>query len=270
MKSLYDFEFLVNEVFYKCWHILDYIEKHPDMSELDRCAIKATIMDALVYKKLIDPNRESLDFDNLCIRDDLNHYTYCEHPDVCGIPIWMKEKLRERSVVISAGLPVTLFLAKPAGSVKYCLYDPNTAISTIFPDAVFYDVFHISPNRNVRIDNPRPFVEVDIGGEMYLVDSLSKRIYKSSFFKERYGFEIVSMGKVSELEGDNLKTYQKQTRPQDNLATMIPFFEMILNNSELMSELAEMKYEFEVCLRKNPEAVIEADKFKKQIATGCI
>lgn len=62
MKSLLDYEPLVNEVFYKCWHILEYIEKHLEMTELDKEAIQATIMDALVYKNLINPEKESLDW----------------------------------------------------------------------------------------------------------------------------------------------------------------------------------------------------------------
>ena len=51
MTNLLDYEVLVNETFYKCWHILDYIKAHPNMSEPDKEAINATIMDALVTKK---------------------------------------------------------------------------------------------------------------------------------------------------------------------------------------------------------------------------
>lgn len=99
LKSLYDYDLLVNDVFYRCWHILQYIEMHPDMDKLEKEAIKATIMDALVYKKEINPKKQSLDFDNLCIVDNLNHYTYEEHPDICGIPLWMKKNL-ERKVLL--------------------------------------------------------------------------------------------------------------------------------------------------------------------------
>lgn len=62
MKNLFDYELLVNEVFYKCWHILEYIEKHPNMSDLDRQAIKATIMDALVTKKTNRPKKSIIRF----------------------------------------------------------------------------------------------------------------------------------------------------------------------------------------------------------------
>lgn len=74
MKSLFEYDVLVNHTFYRSWHILKYIEKHPDMSELDREAIKATIMDALVYDGAIDPDWEYLDLDNLCISGDAAGY----------------------------------------------------------------------------------------------------------------------------------------------------------------------------------------------------
>lgn len=83
MKKLLEYDFLMNDVFYKCWHILEYIDKHPNMSKLDREAIKATIMDALVYKDLIEAEKQSLDLDNMCIREDLEHYKYESHPNVC-------------------------------------------------------------------------------------------------------------------------------------------------------------------------------------------
>ena len=50
MKSLFEYDVLVNDVFYRCWHILEYIEKHSDIDKLERDAIQATIMDALVFR----------------------------------------------------------------------------------------------------------------------------------------------------------------------------------------------------------------------------
>ena len=67
MKSLLNFELITNEVFYRGWHILEYIEHHPDMPPLERESIEATIMEALVSKKLIDPKKGSLDLNNLSI-----------------------------------------------------------------------------------------------------------------------------------------------------------------------------------------------------------
>ena len=64
MHNLYDYNVLVNDTFYKCWHILEYILNHPNMDDLEKKAIKATIMDSLVYHKLIDKDKSSLDLDN--------------------------------------------------------------------------------------------------------------------------------------------------------------------------------------------------------------
>lgn len=152
MKSLFEYEFLVNEVFYKCYHILEWIKLNPNMSDLDRKAIQATIMDALVYKKLIDPSKESLDLKHLCIVDNLDYYVYEEHPDICGIPQWMKEEFRKKMLAITGGIPISMFLAKPPSKIsRYCVFDPNTAVSAIFSDATFYNVLYNSPTRNVKL-----------------------------------------------------------------------------------------------------------------------
>lgn len=269
MKSLLDYELLVDEVFYKCWHILDYIEKHPEMTELDKQAIQATIMDALVYKNLINPEKESLDLDHLCIRDDLNHYRYEKYPNVCGIPLWMKEELRKKCLYITGGIPTSLYLSKPPSKIiRYCVYDPNTAISSIFPDATFYNVFYNSPTRNVRIDSDRPFVEVKILDELYLVDSITKRIFKSSYFKENYGFEIVSQVRVSELKKDKKKIYQEHISERNSFGTMIPFYEMTIEALCQNPNYAEMIYEFNKCKQYYPNSCEEAEEFKRVVNGG--
>ncbi len=269
MKSLLDYKYLVNDVFYRCWPILEYIEKHPNMAELEREAIKATIMDALVYKKLIDPEKESLDLDNVCIREDLDHYRYELHPNICGIPQWMKEAFRHKSIMITAGLPISLFLAKPPSKVsRYCVYDPNTAVSSIFPDATFYEVFYTSPTRGIRIEKSRPFVEVEIDGVSYLVDTLTKRIIKSSFFKENYGFDIVDEMTVSKLNRQKKEIYEEQTQERNGLYRMLPFFEMTIeaiSEKSKRSEWAEMIYEFEKSKANDPESVKEATRFMEVI-----
>ena len=71
MKKLEEYEVLTTETFYKCWHILDWIHAHPNMSKLDKDEIKATIMDALVYRQQIDPSKQSLDLQNLTIVDNM-------------------------------------------------------------------------------------------------------------------------------------------------------------------------------------------------------
>ena len=269
MKCLFDYDVLVEEVFYKCWHILEYLEKHSSLSELDKEAIKATIMDALVYKKLINPEKESLDLEHLCIRNDLNHYTYKKNPNVCGIPLWMKEELRKKCLHITGGVPVSLFLAKPPSKIsRYCVYDPNTAISSIFKDATFYDVFYQSPTRNVRIEEARPFVEVEIERELYLVDSLTKRIFKSSYFKENYGFEVVNQVRVSELKRKKKGLYQEHISERNSFGTTIPFYEMTISSIRDVPNQAEMIYEFHKCKEYYPQACEEAEEFKKAVNGG--
>lgn len=97
MRKLESYELLVNDVFYRSQHILDYIVNPSDMGALDREVVCATIMDALVYKGLIDPTNQSLDFNTLCICDDLEHYCYDSEPFVTSISLEIKEK-NERKV----------------------------------------------------------------------------------------------------------------------------------------------------------------------------
>lgn len=93
----------------------------------------------------------------------------------------MKEEFRKKSIYISAGIPISIFLSKPPDKfARYCVYDPNSAVSSIFKDATFYNCYYNFPTRGVRIEEIRPFVEVKIEGEGYLVDTLTKRILKSS------------------------------------------------------------------------------------------
>lgn len=269
MKSLLDYDYLINDVFYRCWHILEYIEHHPNMSELEKEAIKATIMDALVYKGLIDPEKESLDLDNMCIRDNLDYYCYELHPNVCGIPQWMKEAFRHKRLHITAGMPISVHLAKPPSKIiRYCVYDPNTAVSSIFPDATFYNVFYTSPTRGIRIEDKRPFVEVEIEGELYLVDTITKRIFKSSYFKETYGFEVTEEVRVSELKGEKLKIYQEHTSEIDSYEETIPFIEMTLTGIINSPDNAEMVYEFERSREIYPESFAEARRFMEMVRTA--
>lgn len=260
MKSLFDYEVLTNEVFYRCFHILDYLLNNKNISDIDKEAIKATIMDALVERGKINPDCQSLDLDNLCIVDNLEHYVYNKYPDVCGIPLWMKDKMRKKAVTISAGIPVMLFLAKPSSKyARYCVYDQNTAVSSIFPKATFYNCFYDSPTRNgIRIDSVRPFLEVDIDGELYLVDTLTKRIFKSSWFKKKYNLEIISRYSTDELSDDNLIMYKNSIADSNNLAEVLHFLLLSLENNNL-PQYAEMKHEINESKKYFP---FEWDKYK--------
>lgn len=266
MKSLVDYEVLRNEVFYRTWHILDWIEAHAkEMTALDKEALKATIMDALVTRKQIDPEKQSLDFENLCIVDNLAHYRYEKHPNICGIPLWMKDEFRKKSLYITAGMPISLFLARPTSNiVRYCVYDPNTAVSSIFEDATFYDAYYDSPTRQgVRLDKTRPFVEVDIDGELYLVDILTKRILKSSWFKEMYNFEAKYQYKISEFDEKELENYKNITSERRTLWMQIPFLKPLLDFN--LPDQAEQIYEAEQSKIYFPEEWEKAEEFMEEV-----
>lgn len=251
MKSLYEYEVLVNDTFYRSWHVLEYIEQHPNMSELDKEAVKATIMDALVYAGAIDPDWEYLDLENCCISGDPAGYEYDIHPNVSSIPMWLKEEMRHKCVKISAGIPVAMYVARPASYPgAYCVYDPNTAVSSLFKDFTFYEAKYVSPTRGVKIEKSRPFVEVDINGELYLVDILTKRIFKTSWFKENYDMEIIDSNSPKKFNRGQREHYKEQTEDSVEIATYLCFTEMLRSMIPKSHKDAEFDYELEQA-RKN-------------------
>lgn len=254
MKSLYEYEVLVNDTFYRSWHVLDYIEQHPNMSELDKEAVKATIMDALVYDGAIDPDWEYLDLENCCISGDPAGYEYDIHPNVSSIPMWLKEEMRHKCVKISAGIPVAMYVARPAAYPgAYCVYDPNTAVSSLFKDFTFYEAKYVSPTRGVKIEKSRPFVEVDINGELYLVDILTKRIFKTSWFKETYDMEIIDSNSPSKFNRGQREHYKEQTEDSVEIATYLCFTEMLRSMIPKSQKDAEFDYELEQARKNYPE-----------------
>lgn len=264
MTSLKNYDLIVKDVFYRSWHILDYIEKNPQMSDLDREAIKATIMDALVYKKLIDPKKQSLDLDNLCICDNLNHYCYEEKPFVTSIPLDIKEKMRKKSFHISGGLPASVFYAKPAGSVSFCIYDMNTVFSAFFDEFTFIDCDYNSPTRGCVIAEDRPFIEVTINGTKYLVDALTKRIFNSEQFRKRYNLIEKHVISKKDFNERQKQLYKEDTEEYINYASQIAFFDSFgLINKGSMSEMA---YEYEKSKEIYPEQFEEAEEVKKEMA----
>lgn len=266
MKSLIDYPILTNDTFYKCWRILDYIEKYKDMSELDKEAIKATIMDALVYSGSINPEREFLSLEQLAITNNRSDYHYTKTPNVCGIPMAIKDELRKKCIYITGGLPITLFLAKPPSKVsRYCVYDPNTAFSSIFPDCSFYEALYTSPTRGVRLTDTRPFVEVEINGELYLVDTITNRIFRSFYFRENYDLEITYSTRKSEFDERQKEIYEDHTRELNSgLADMIPFYELTLSYIT-PPDLEETRYELEKSKELYPEAWEEAKRINEDI-----
>ena len=254
MKKLTDYEVLVNDTFYRSWHIFEYIEHHPNMSDLDIEAIKATIMDALVYSNDIDPLREVLDFENMCIvtSDDRKYYHYNKTPFVSGIPMELKEKIRHKCVKHSGSAPVSLVYAKPAGGVTFCIYDMNEIFSTIFDKFSFVEVSYDSPTRKGIRAVKRPFLQVNINGEEYYVDSLTKRIFKVEEFLERYNGVVDDVICNLDFTSEMKKVYKERSTPSCDFA----FF--LLSNKDFYEGLnygkfAETSYEYNKTKEIYPE-----------------
>ena len=263
MSNLIDFEVLTNETFYKGWHILEYIEKKK-LTPLDIEAIKATIMDALVYKGLINPEEEFLNLETLSITNNPNDYHYNKTPNVSGIPMYIKEQLRHISIHQSAGLPVMLFIAKPPSKIGYCVYDPNYSVSSIFDDVNFLEVIYDSPTRpGVRLTETRPFIEVEINGEMYLVDTITNRVFKSSWFTKTYNMDIKSSLSKKDFNKKQKESYKEITKPEYNLANSMFVYDMLLS---LPSEdLAETKYEVEQAKKNYPDQAEAARRLNEEM-----
>lgn len=265
MKKLEEYELLVNDVFYRCWHILEYINKKSPLTELDEEAIKATIMDALVEKGLINPNRDSLDFENLCIKENYPEgYHFEKHPFVRGYPLWMKEALRKKILLISGSTPVSVSTSMYAPGITRCIYDMNTGISSIFDEFTFYVVNYDSPTRPGKRAKERPFLEVEIDGILHLVDTTTRRIYRSDEFKRRYGFEVLDKAQKSKFNERQMEIYKEQTTPVTNLYT----FAMYLNMVDCLHvdvSWAPYEAEFFYEIEKSKELYPRVVELKKQI-----
>lgn len=265
MKSLLDYELITNEVFYRCWHILDYIKEHPNMPPLERESIEATIMEALVSKKLIDPTTQSLDLKNLAIVDDTDHYCYEEHPRICGIPLWMKDKFRKKAVYIIGSVPISLRLSRPPSAIHSCVYDPNYAVSSIFDDATFIEAIYDSPTRpGIRLEETRPFVEVNINGVDYLVDVLTKRILRTDWFTETFNMEIKHSSAVSAADKEAKERYNNCIQESNQLGEVIPLLESMIDT--FSPSWAEYRYEFEKTKENFPEEWEKAEVIKQEMA----
>lgn len=250
MKSLYDYDVLVNDTFYRTCHILEYIKLNPNMEALDEMAIKATIMDALVSTYSIDPAKEELDFAKLCITKvhSVSNYKYEDYPLVMGIPFQVKERARLKCVRASGGVPISFIIANPTQEeeeARFCIYDADTAFSALFPKHTFYKASYISPTRKSTIAKDRPFVEVDYNGVFYLVDLLTKRYFRSDFFSKNFAMKIESAKHSSSYNKFEKEYYQEQIRP---LVSICSYAEIMLLKKETLESVpkyAEIYYEIE-------------------------
>ena len=264
MKSLYDYEVLVNDTFYKSWHVLEYIEQHQNMSEEDKKAISATIMDALVYAGEIEPDWEYLDLDNCCISGDTNGYKYEIHPDIASIPMWLKDELRKKSINSTTGLPISIamgmkakemkehYVNYSADGIKYDIVNLNISLSSLFDDFSFYLV----PDKDEKLNN-RSMIEVNINGELYIVDVLSKMVYKSSYMAEKKGLIISTKRSKKDFNVSQMIQYESQCTESNILDFAYHFLEGYKSNAP---QDAELTYEIEKSKEVFPE---KWDKYKR-------
>lgn len=265
MKKLSDFSILKEKVFYRGWHILEYIETHKELTELDKNAIKATIMEALVSSKEIDPSREYLNFDNLCITNDKKDdtYSYEKHPNISGIPLWMKELFRTKSIYITGGLPVSVFLSIPSKS--RCIYDMNTSVSAFFEKCTFYTVNYKSPTRLGVIALDRPFVEIEIDGVLYLVDNITRRIIRRDFFERNYGFDIKNSISKEDITEDKKVIYDEHISKHINMSPYLSCYYCFSEDFRKSKEAAEHEYEIEMSKKYFPNAWEDYKRYMEEM-----
>lgn len=243
MKQLNEYDVLTKSVFYRGWHILEYIEKH-ELSSLDIEALKATIMDALVFHQAIDPDKEYLNFNDLSITSEKEgNYAYEKYPNVSGIPLWMKELFRTKCVKISGSVPVSMFLTIP--NKERCVYDLNTAVSTCFDDWTFYLVNYKSPTRLGEIAKERPFIEVNIDGIPYLIDNLTRRIFRRDFFERNYGFDIIDQTTKYDFDDEMKEHYKEDSSTITLMGPYLAVYFLFYPYHQGKGECAEHHFEVE-------------------------
>lgn len=268
MKKLDSYEVLNNEVFYRGMHILDYLYSKEKISILDLEAVKATILCALVDRKLIDPDCEFLDLRTMSITN--NFYFGCDiynpKPFVQGFPLWMKEELRNHSLHITGSLPVSVHAARPAGATHFCIYDANTAFSILFSEFSFIIADYDSPTRpNKRAVN-RPFLEADVDGTTYLFDLLTKRMFDKKGFVRRYNMEEKQRVQKSKFDESQQAVYQEAVAEENiyygsYLLMSLPMIEAMRD----FPRMQEYIYEIERSKKYYPEAFKEAEALKDDI-----
>lgn len=245
MKRLIDYDVLVNDVFYRSEHVLDYITRHKNMSGLDRKAISNTILEALVDSGVMDPRKQSLDLEEMAIVDDLEHVTYDYQPTVTSIPLAVKEKMRQKCLKITGGVPISYFYAKPAGDIHYCIYDMNTALSAVFDDFTFVSCSYNSPTREGVRTEVRPFLEINYHDEEYYVDALTKRMFKKGWFDRTYNLKEEERISKTGFSSFQQSIYDEQISCSDDYYVLIDFLEPLIDTLRENSKSAEFIYEFD-------------------------
>lgn len=242
-KNLTEIPVMINDTFYRGQYILEYIRTHT-LTEVDKEAIKATIMDALHESNFqINGNKNySLDFKHLCLVDNLNFYCYESTPNIMGIPFAIKKALRNKTIRLTGGIPVSTYITLP--NKNRCIYDLNTSVSSIFTDFSFIKANYQSLTREGEQVYNRPFLQINYNGEEYLVDTLTKRIIKLSYFQQSFALEIIKSDSLKEFNGEKQAYYQEQTEEFLNFIPLSMTMHIKIDSDEYQYELKKAKEEY--------------------------
>jgi len=143
----------------------------------------------------------------------------------------------------------------------------NTVFSAFFDDFTFITCDYDSPTREGVVATDRPFVEVSINGCDYLVDALTKRIFRSDLFREKYHLKEKNSISKRDFNSEQVELYFEQTTEHVGYATFILLVsDFIFANPSM----AEMLYEFDKSKEYFPEEFDEAEKLKADIMSGDI
>lgn len=123
--------------------------------------------------------------------------------------------------------------------------------------------FIIPQLEGIRIEETRPFVEVNINGEDYLVDSLIKRILKSNWFKENYDFEVKNQQTIRQMNKKRLRYYKEAISEHNALSTLLPF--LLLPLDFPVPNDAEKRYEIEQSKKFFPEEWEKYELIKQEM-----
>ena len=264
--SLFDIE-LLNHIFYRSEYILKYIERRKEkLSLLDIEGLANTIINELVINNIMDPNTQSLDIIHMEIVDNLSHICYEKHPFIVGIPSTIKEHARNKILNITAGYPVSVYMSKPAGRIRYCIYDMNTALSSIFDEFSLVEAEYDSPTRIGERTESRPFLIINYNNYDYYVDLLTQRMFRKDLFDSTYNVKLSHVLNSKEFSDKQREIYEEQVRESgptnhSSLITMTGGFEYIRD----IPKMEEFNYEYELAKERYPEAFKEAEEMKKEI-----
>ena len=268
MKRLDSYSVLVNDVFYRGMHILDYLYSKENISTLDIEAIKNTILTALVEKGEIDQYHEFLDLRKMVITDVFYFGCDCYNPKpfVQGIPLWMKEQLRDKSLRITGGLPVSVHATRPTSWEGYCVYDANTAFSILFDDFTFLIADYDSPTRPGKKATDRPFLEAEVDGTSYLFDLLTKRMFETEEFTRRYKMIVKERVQKSKFDERQTALYAEQTSiDKRSYGTFLSLCLPMIEGCRDVPKMQEYIYEIDESKEFFPRAFEEVEEIKEDM-----